>query len=327
MNKTSYLKSEFDKSQKDFSQQQISTNDSKILEILSYFNHSHMEKQNNLETFNLHKQPIESRLDQNNNNVYDDQAKKKCNKTIYLQKHHQNESFQREVSKEYILSQLKAQQRIKQNQQSFKEKKNVNCSNDIFPLNNSTLRFQKSNFSHPHKSPDKIEVFDDGNVKNIPPHMLLDQFGIIGLVMMMKLSQSNKDLSLVFGQGEETNAITESLNFQSEYDSMLFVPRTNLPNHLELNGCKDDIYDLFEIRNKLPDANTILKNAQDDLLFLFFYKCSSDFYQLIATKMLNSRGWFFSKELNLWFKNNPHEKNSYLFFDFTSWEVQIKNLN
>lgn len=311
MSQTLFSKPGLNMSQ-DFSQQKIPTNGSKILEILSCINHSHIEKESIIEHFKPYKQPIENWLDTNNNNVYfcDDLVKKASNKIINIKKQHHKEPFQREVSKEYILSQLKAQQRIKQYQQ---EKQNVN---------NSTHNFQKPIFSHRDKSSDKIEIFNDGNVKNIPPHLLLDQFGIIGLVMMMKINQSNKNLSLIMGQGEESNAITESINIESEYDSIFFFKKTNHVNHLEQVDSKNNLYDLSEIRKKLPDANSILKNVQDDLLFFFFYKCSLDFYQLLATKMLNLRGWFFIKELNLWFKNNPYQKNSYMIFDFSSWEVQ-----
>ncbi|RNA23370.1 NOT2 NOT3 NOT5 family [Brachionus plicatilis] len=356
MNNTCYLNSGLDNVQRDFYQTQTSPNCSNILEILSFLNQSqipHKQNINELQNlinskndgtlmphqalsmqFNHHHHHFENSLDHNNNfHFFEESANKFSDKIIHQRnQHHQPEPLQRNISKDYILSQLKAQQRLKQVQQCFREKQNLstlNNSNDYLrhAFSKSTNSLPKSHYPQQNKVSDKIEILNDGNVKNVPPNYLLDQFGLIGLVMMLKINESNKDLSLIMGQGDESNTITQSVSPKSENDSVLNIPNINAVNHLEPVSTKNGVYNLAEIRKKLPDVNSILKNAHDDLLFYFFYMCSADCYQILASKLLTAKGWFFNKELNSWLKSNPQNKKSYLVFDYHSWTIQIKGLN
>lgn len=339
MNNTCSLNSLINNSQRDLYQKQISKNHLNILEILNYLNQSQISNKQDLSEYSPQNQQyvpqiqyFETLIDQNNNfNFYDDSPKNYSPRIIH-QRNQQNHDNSRNVSKEYILSQLKAQQRLKHVQQCFKEKQsllNTKNSNEYLRHNfiNSTNNFHSSHTQPQNSIADKIEILNDGNVKNIPPNLLLDQFGLIGLVMMMKINESNKDLSLIMGQGEESNTIVQSISSNLQYESIITSSTSYTINHLELTEKDGDIYNLSDIRSKLPDANLILENSHDDLLFYLFYENSSEFNQLLATKLLNSRGWFLNKESNSWFKNSSQDKNSYLVFDINTWSVQLRTLD
>ncbi|CAF0715055.1 unnamed protein product [Brachionus calyciflorus] len=272
-------------------------------------------------------------LDQNNNYQSNDTfARNEMDESRYFQRKQQPQQQQQQhhvpVSKEYILSQLKAQQRIKQNQQFQREKHNLNQSSDSLKnllLSKNGQNNQTPSYLHQQKYqaniiPSEIEIFNDGNIKNIPPNILLDQFGLIGLTMMLRINDSN--LSMVIGKGEEARLLSQPVRENFEYDSILSEPPAQIVNHLEPISNSNDVYDLSSIKDGLLDVNMILKNSQEDLLFYLFYMCCMGDQQLLASTLLTSKGWFFNKELNLWLKQNLQDASSYFMFDVKSWSIK-----
>ena len=59
-----------------------------------------------------------------------------------------------------------------------------------------------------------IEISNEGFIKNIPPNMLLDQYGMLGLSMMWQhrenTSELDKNIALIIGKGEQAKAVLKN---------------------------------------------------------------------------------------------------------------------
>jgi CCR4-NOT transcription complex subunit 2 len=56
-----------------------------------------------------------------------------------------------------------------------------------------------------------IVIFGDGRIKNVPPTMLLDQFGIVGLTSYLRLADKDKDF-VTLAVGNDLTALGLNLN-------------------------------------------------------------------------------------------------------------------
>lgn len=351
MNNLCFYNSQAVYPQSDFNslkQHPVLNNQMNMIEMINLLNKSQLSQQQNLIDVFMAKNQIQQNvpnhlhqvdfcLDQNNNFHSDEMLRKEMEQLRNLQRKVQQVKANVEpVPKEYILSQVKAQQRVKQIQQLLKEQQissNYNQTNDcVKSLLNKNNNFNNLAFNQPQAiyQPDtfasQIEILNDGNVKNIPPNLLLDQFGLIGLAMMLRLNDSNSNLSMIIGKGEEAKNLTQSVPENFEYDSILVDSKHQMLNHLEQMNQPNHVYNLSSIKHELLDVNSVVKKCQEDLLFYFFYFCCMSEQQLLASSLLTSKGWFFNKELNLWLKQNFQDINSYFMFDVQSWLVIPKSL-
>jgi CCR4-NOT transcriptional regulation complex NOT5 subunit len=169
----------------------------------------------------------------------------------------------------------------------------------------------------------KIEMNHvDGNVKNVPPSMLLDQFGMLGLLMMIKQKQSvsserERNMSTLY-------SMDESLMMTGE-GNRLIEPCDHIPSEYNIGGSHAFIKDKLG-----SDLTHVFQNSNIDLLFYMFYNCCKSELQLRAHDMLVSRGWCYDAKFRVWLKcvdgQNESAGQLYDLFDPNSWSVRRVNL-
>lgn len=190
-----------------------------------------------------------------------------------------------------------------------------------------------------------IQILPDNTVKNIPPTMLRDQYGIVGLLAFIKAAETDPNLThLALG----TDLTTLGLNLNSP------EPRSRQPNgHLDSNlyhkfqspfsrqPCRLQDIDCFvpseyltnaQIRDKLAPIK--LGRYGEDLLFFVFYSYPGDIMQFAAAAELYNRDWRFHKEERVWItraqgieptrKTTTFEQGTYVFFDCKNWKKTHK---
>ena len=186
----------------------------------------------------------------------------------------------------------------------------------------------------------KIEINSEGFIKNIPPNMLVDQYGMLGLTMMLNHKEKNNELddniSLILGKGDLAKSLVQqssdllNSNKDGQSESIFFGLIPNSENveqaqakaektdkdsqsddkggmtyHLSPASQKSNPYEfaVSGIRDKLMDINELIKNSNDDLLFYLFYFVCKDEIQAKAFHLLSARNWIYNQELKLWIKS------------------------
>ncbi|XP_055950402.1 CCR4-NOT transcription complex subunit 2-like isoform X3 [Argiope bruennichi] len=186
-----------------------------------------------------------------------------------------------------------------------------------------------------------IQTSKDGRVTNIPPGMVTDQFGMVGLLTFIRAAESDPKLvSLALGSDLTTLGLnlntTENLypSFAGPWaehpcrpqDIVGFFPDYHVPSEYLVNQ---------NIRDKLAPVK--LNRYGEDLLFYLFYMFSGDVLQLAAAAELYNRDWRFHKDDRVWITRvpgmNPTEKcqsferGMYYFFDADNWRKVAKEFH
>ncbi|EYC07922.1 hypothetical protein Y032_0068g204 [Ancylostoma ceylanicum] len=145
-----------------------------------------------------------------------------------------------------------------------------------------------------------IITHPDGEVSNIPPTMLADQFGMAGLVTYLRTVDNPSIVSLALGYDLTTLGLNLNLSERHLYTSFggpwadnpirpheLDVKLTNYKVNPEnvsspRSYCTvpDDYLTNAQIREKLPPVK--LNKLSEDVLFYLFYNCPGEVYQLAA---------------------------------------------
>lgn len=181
-----------------------------------------------------------------------------------------------------------------------------------------------------------IQTSPDGLVTNIPPSMVTDQFGMIGLLTFIRAAETDPNLvSLALG----ADLTTLGLNLNSEVN---LYPTFGGP--WAETPCRPQDIDFhvpFEyltnstIRDKLAPVK--LNRYKDDVLFFMFYTNVGDVLQLAAAAELYNRDWRYHKEDRVWItrapgmppseKTSTYERGTYYFFDVTNWRKVPKEFH
>merc|ERR1719450_555210 len=181
-----------------------------------------------------------------------------------------------------------------------------------------------------------IQTSPDGQVTNIPTNMVVDQFGMIGLLTFIRAAETDPNLvSLALG----ADLTTLGLNLNSEVN--LFPtfggPWADTP-------CRPQDIDFHvpheyltntAIREKLAPVK--LNRYKDDILFYMFYTNVGDVLQMAAAAELYNRDWRYHKEERVWITRAPgmapsekttsYERGTYYFFDVNSWRKVPKEFH
>jgi len=181
-----------------------------------------------------------------------------------------------------------------------------------------------------------IQTSPDGLVTNIPANMVVDQFGMIGLLTFIRAAETDPNLvSLALG----ADLTTLGLNLNSEVN--LFPtfggPWADTP-------CRPQDIDFHvpheyltntAIREKLAPVK--LNRYKDDILFYMFYTNVGDVLQLAAAAELYNRDWRYHKEERVWITRAPgmapsektttYERGTYYFFDVNNWRKVPKEFH
>merc|ERR1719312_1152075 len=181
-----------------------------------------------------------------------------------------------------------------------------------------------------------IQTSPDGLVTNIPTNMVVDQFGMIGLLTFIRAAETDPNLvSLALG----ADLTTLGLNLNSEVN--LFPtfggPWADTP-------CRPQDIDFHvpheyltntAIREKLAPVK--LNRYKDDILFYMFYTNVGDVLQLAAAAELYNRDWRYHKDERVWITRAPgmapsektatYERGTYYFFDVNLWKKVPKEFH
>ncbi|XP_046583323.1 CCR4-NOT transcription complex subunit 2-like isoform X4 [Haliotis rubra] len=184
-----------------------------------------------------------------------------------------------------------------------------------------------------------IQTHPDGTVSNIPPGMVTDQFGIVGLLTFIRASENDPNLvALAPGidlttLGLNLNSPDSKRNLYSTFQSP-WADAPCRPQDIDFHVPAEYLTNIF-IREKLAPIK--LNRYGEDLLFFLFYMNGGDVLQLAAAAELHSREWRYHKEERVWMtrapgmdpivKTNTYERGTYYFFDAQNWRKVAKEFH
>jgi len=181
-----------------------------------------------------------------------------------------------------------------------------------------------------------IQTSPDGLVTNIPANMVVDQFGMIGLLTFIRAAETDPNLvSLALG----ADLTTLGLNLNSEVNLFPtfggpWAETPCRPQDIDFHVPHEYLTNTA-IREKLAPVK--LNRYKDDILFYMFYTNVGDVLQLAAAAELYNRDWRYHKEERVWITRAPgmapsektatYERGTYYFFDVNSWRKVPKEFH
>lgn len=156
-----------------------------------------------------------------------------------------------------------------------------------------------------------------------------DPFGLLGLLSVIRMS--DPDLTSL-ALGIDLTTLGLNLNSAENLHKTFGSPWSDEP-------AKGDpeftVPQCYYAKQPPPLTQAYFAKFQLDTLFYTFYSMPKDEAQLYAANELHNRGWFYHKELRLWFtrapnmeplvKTNSYERGSYICFDPNTWETIRKD--
>ncbi|ELU18222.1 hypothetical protein CAPTEDRAFT_152966 [Capitella teleta] len=181
-----------------------------------------------------------------------------------------------------------------------------------------------------------IQTLNDGTVSNIPPDMVMDQFGMVGLLTFIRAAETDPNL-VALAPGIDLTTLGLNLNSPGNLYSTFQSPWADAPcrpQDIDYHVPSEYLTSIF-IRDKL--AQIRLNRYQEDLLFFLFYLNGGDVLQLAAAAELYSRDWRYHKEERVWLTRVPgvepvsraavYERSTYFFFDVNNWRKVQKEFH
>lgn len=160
------------------------------------------------------------------------------------------------------------------------------------------------------------------------PQPVADRFGLLGLLNVIRMN--NPDLTpLALG----IDLMTLGLNLNSpdnlykKFSSPWSDESAKGEPHYVIPEC-------FNSKTPAPLNQDSFSRFSPETLFYIFYSMPKDEAQLFAANELHNRGWFYHRELRLWFSRAPnmellvktstYERGCYYCFDPNTWETVRK---
>uniref|UniRef100_H0XRK6 CCR4-NOT transcription complex subunit 2 n=1 Tax=Otolemur garnettii TaxID=30611 RepID=H0XRK6_OTOGA len=181
-----------------------------------------------------------------------------------------------------------------------------------------------------------IQVLPDGRVTNVPPGMLTDQFGMIGLLTFIRAAESAPGM-VHLALGSDLTTLGLNLNSPENLYPKFASPWASSP-------CRPQDIDFhipseyltnIHIRAKL--AAIKLGRYGEDLLFYLYYMNRGDVLQIFAAIELYNRNWRYHKQERVWItrvpgidptmRTNAYERGIYYFFDYLNWRKVAKEFH
>lgn len=201
---------------------------------------------------------------------------------------------------------------------------------------NSTQLTPEQELAKSQQSRKGIQTSPDGLVTNIPANMVVDQFGMIGLLTFIRAAETDPNLvSLALG----ADLTTLGLNLNSEVNLFPtfggpWAETPCRPQDIDFHVPHEYLTNTA-IREKLAPVK--LNRYKDDILFYMFYTNVGDVLQLAAAAELYNRDWRYHKEERVWITRAPgmapsektatYERGTYYFFDVNSWRKVPKEFH
>ncbi|XP_071737896.1 probable NOT transcription complex subunit VIP2 isoform X2 [Rutidosis leptorrhynchoides] len=156
-----------------------------------------------------------------------------------------------------------------------------------------------------------------------------DRFGLLGLLSVIRMS--DPDLTSI-ALGIDLTTLGLNLNSAENLHRTFGSPWSDEP----IKGDPDFTVPQCYYAKEAPGLNQrYFSKLQLNTLFYTFYSMPRDEAQLYAANELYNRGWFYHRELRVWFmragnmeplvKTNAYERGSYIWFDPNTWETTRKD--
>jgi len=203
-------------------------------------------------------------------------------------------------------------------------------------LNSSQQLTPEQELAKQQHSRKGIQTSPDGLVTNIPANMVVDQFGMIGLLTFIRAAETDPNLvSLALG----ADLTTLGLNLNSEVNLFPtfggpWAETPCRPQDIDFHVPHEYLTNTA-IREKLAPVK--LNRYKDDILFYMFYTNVGDVLQMAAAAELYNRDWRYHKEERVWITRAPgmapsektttYERGTYYFFDVNSWRKVPKEFH
>ncbi|XP_051911036.1 CCR4-NOT transcription complex subunit 2-like isoform X2 [Hippocampus zosterae] len=181
-----------------------------------------------------------------------------------------------------------------------------------------------------------IQVLPDGRVSNIPPGMVTDQFGMIGLLTFIRAAETDPGM-VHLALGSDLTTLGLNLNSPENLYPKFASPWASAPcrpQDIDFHVPSEYLTNIH-IRDKL--AAIKLSRYGEDLLFYLYYMNGGDLLQLLAAVELFNRDWRYHKEERVWItrapgmepslKTNAYERGTYYFFDCLNWRKVAKEFH
>ncbi|KAI3865859.1 hypothetical protein MKX03_020607 [Papaver bracteatum] len=178
--------------------------------------------------------------------------------------------------------------------------------------------------------PSASRLYRDRNMKSTHvPQASPDQYGLLGLLSVIRIS--DKPVSSLY-LGIDLTSLGLNLNAVENLHKTFGSPWSDEPAKGDPEYTVPECY-----YAKQPPVlqQSYFKKFQLETLFYIFYSMPRDEAQLYAANELYNRGWFFHRDLRIWFfrmpnleplaKTETYERGSYHCFDSTTWETVRKD--
>ncbi|KAI3988007.1 hypothetical protein MKX01_036407 [Papaver californicum] len=178
--------------------------------------------------------------------------------------------------------------------------------------------------------PSASRLYRDRNMKSMHVSQASpDEYGLLGLLNVIRIS--DKAVSSLY-LGIDLTSLGLNLNSAENLHKTFGSPWTDEPAKGDPEYTVPECYCA-----KQPPVlqQSYFKKFQLETLFYIFYSMPRDEAQLYAANELYNRGWFFHRDLRIWFFRMPnleplastetYERGSYHCFDSTTWETVRKD--
>ncbi|CAG0893159.1 unnamed protein product [Cyprideis torosa] len=185
-------------------------------------------------------------------------------------------------------------------------------------------------------NPRGVQMSSEGHFSNIPPGVMLDQFGMLGLLSFIRTAETKADPSLVsLALGQDLTQLGVNLNSPDLLHPTFGGPWSESPlRPQDVSYSVPHEYMVSpHIRNQLAQIN--LGRYGEDLLFYIFYMYVGDLLQIAAAAELYDREWRFHKVDRVWItrapgvppaqKTSSFERGTYFVFDILQWKKVAKD--
>ncbi|XP_052177317.1 probable NOT transcription complex subunit VIP2 isoform X2 [Diospyros lotus] len=187
--------------------------------------------------------------------------------------------------------------------------------------NQNQFRLQMSGISQSYR---------DQGVKSMQASQAAtDPFGLLGLLSVIKMS--DPDLTSL-ALGIDLTTLGLNLNSTENLHKTFGSPWSDEPAKGEPEF---NVPQCYYAKQPPPLNQSYFAKFPVDTLFYIFYSMPKDEAQLYAANELYNRGWFYHREVHLWFtrvsnveplvKTNTYERGSYICFDPNTWETIRKD--
>jgi len=181
-----------------------------------------------------------------------------------------------------------------------------------------------------------IQTHADGKVTNIPGGMVMDQFGMVGLLTFIRTAEQDPQLAQL-AMGSDLTTLGLNLNSPENLYQNFASPWADTqcrPQDIDYHVPQEYLTNTM-IRDKLAPIK--LSRYGDDLLFFLFYVFPGDVLQIAAAAELWSRDWRYHKEERIWItrakgqepsvKTQTYERGHYDYFDCQNWRKSQKEFH